>query len=37
MVSIPVKLHPGTQDKDVSFHLVHQSDHSRMLQALLRG
>jgi DNA end-binding protein Ku len=30
MVSIPVKLYPATQDKDVSFHLLHQSDHSRI-------
>jgi len=30
MVSIPVKLYPATQDKDVSFHLLHQPDHSRI-------
>jgi DNA end-binding protein Ku len=30
MVSIPVKLFPATQDKDVSFHLLHQPDHSRV-------
>ena len=30
MVSIPVKLYPATQDKDVHFHLLHQSDHSRI-------
>jgi len=30
MVSIPVKLYPVTQDKDVSFHLLHQPDHSRI-------
>jgi len=30
MVSIPVRLFPATQDKDVSFHLLHQSDHSRI-------
>jgi len=30
MVSIPVRLFPATQDKDVSFHLLHQSDHSRV-------
>src|SRR4030088_2125916 len=30
MVSIPVKLFPATQDKDVSFHLLHQPDHSRI-------
>src|SRR5438128_4618784 len=30
MVSIPVKLFPATQDKDVAFHLLHQPDHSRI-------
>jgi DNA end-binding protein Ku len=30
MVSIPVKLFPATQEKDVAFHLLHQSDHSRI-------
>jgi DNA end-binding protein Ku len=30
MVSIPVKLFPATQDKDVSFHLLHRADHSRI-------
>jgi DNA end-binding protein Ku len=30
LVSIPVKLYPATQDKDVSFHLLHQPDHSRI-------
>ena len=25
-----MKLFPATQDKDVSFHLLHQSDHSRV-------
>jgi DNA end-binding protein Ku len=30
MVSIPVKLYPATQDKDVSFNLLHQPDHSRI-------
>jgi DNA end-binding protein Ku len=30
MVSIPVKLFPATQDKDVSFHLLHKADHSRV-------
>jgi DNA end-binding protein Ku len=30
MVSIPVRLFPATQDKDVSFHLLHQPDHSRI-------
>ncbi|HEX8968988.1 MAG TPA: Ku protein [Chloroflexota bacterium] len=30
MVSIPVRLYPATQDKDVAFHLLHQPDHSRV-------
>ncbi len=30
MVSIPVRLYPATQDKDVSFHLLHKDDHSRI-------
>ena len=30
LVSIPVRLFPATQDKDVSFHLLHQLDHSRI-------
>jgi DNA end-binding protein Ku len=30
MVSIPVRLLPATQDKDVSFHLLHKPDHSRI-------
>ena len=30
LVSIPVKLYPATQDKDVSFHLLHRPDHSRI-------
>jgi len=30
MVSIPVRLFPATQDKDVSFHLLHAPDHSRI-------
>jgi DNA end-binding protein Ku len=30
MVSIPVRLFPATQDKDVSFHLLHEPDHSRI-------
>lgn len=30
MVSIPVQLYPATQDKDVSFHLLHKPDHSRI-------
>jgi len=30
LVSIPVRLFPATQDRDVSFHLLHASDHSRI-------
>src|SRR5438270_11578946 len=30
MVSIPVRLFPATQDKDVSFHMLHRPDHSRI-------
>jgi DNA end-binding protein Ku len=30
MVSIPVKLYPATQDKDVAFHQLHGPDHSRI-------
>src|SRR5712692_1805069 len=30
MVSIPVQLFPATQDKDISFHLLHKPDHSRI-------
>jgi DNA end-binding protein Ku len=30
MVSIPVRLSPATQDRDVSFHLLHEPDHSRI-------
>jgi DNA end-binding protein Ku len=30
MVSIPVSLLPATEDKDVSFHLLHAQDHSRI-------
>src|SRR5258708_32949702 len=30
MVSIPVRLFPATQDKDVSFHLLHTPDHGRI-------
>lgn len=30
MVSIPVRLFAATEDKDVSFHLLHQPDHSRV-------
>ena len=30
MVSIPVKLFTGTQDKDISFHLIHKEDNARI-------
>src|SRR5438132_616794 len=30
MVPIPVRLLPATQDKDISFHLLHKPDHSRI-------
>jgi len=30
LVSVPVRLYPATQDKDVRFHLLHQPDHSRI-------
>jgi DNA end-binding protein Ku len=30
MVSIPVRLFPATQEKDISFHLLHAEDHSRI-------
>jgi DNA end-binding protein Ku len=30
MVSIPVKLYTGTQDKDISFHLLHKTDNTRI-------
>ncbi len=30
MVSIPVRLMAATEDKDVSFHQLHQDDHSRI-------
>src|SRR5690348_13073122 len=30
MVTIPVRLFPATQEKDVSFHLLHAPDHSRI-------
>lgn len=30
MVSIPVRLFSATEDKDVSFHLLHRSDHGRI-------
>ena len=30
LVSIPVKLFPATQDKDVAFHQLHRPDHGRV-------
>jgi DNA end-binding protein Ku len=30
MVSIPVRLFPATEDKDIRFHLLHEKDHSRI-------
>jgi DNA end-binding protein Ku len=30
MVSIPIRLYPATQDKDVDFHQLHRPDHSRI-------
>lgn len=30
LVSVPVRLYPATQEKDVTFHLLHQPDHSRI-------
>lgn len=30
MVSIPVRLFPATEEKDISFHLLHAPDHSRI-------
>jgi len=30
MISIPVNLHPATQDKKVSFHLLHEADHGHI-------
>ncbi|MBV9546259.1 MAG: Ku protein [Chloroflexi bacterium] len=30
MVTIPVRLMAATQDKDVAFHLLHKTDHSRI-------
>jgi DNA end-binding protein Ku len=30
LVSIPVKLYPATQDKDVAFHQLHRPDHGRI-------
>ncbi len=30
MVSIPVKLYPATQTKDISFHQLHEPDHGRI-------
>ena len=32
MVSIPIKLFTATDDKDVSFHLLHRKDHARIRQ-----
>ncbi|MEX2247561.1 MAG: Ku protein [Dehalococcoidia bacterium] len=32
MVSIPIKLFTATDEKDVSFHLLHRTDHSRIRQ-----
>src|SRR3990172_1769763 len=32
MVSIPVKLYPATESKDISFHLIHQECNSRLRQ-----
>jgi len=30
LISIPVKLYPATRKRDVSFHLLHKEDHSRV-------
>ena len=32
MVSIPVKLYPATESKDISFHLLHRECHNRVKQ-----
>jgi len=32
MVSIPIKLYTATEEKDVSFHLLHRKDHQRIKQ-----
>jgi DNA end-binding protein Ku len=32
MVSIPIKLYTATEEKDVSFHLLHKKDHARIKQ-----
>lgn len=32
LVAIPVKLYTATEDKDVSFHLLHKKDHARIKQ-----
>src|SRR3972149_2672308 len=32
MVSIPVKLYTATDEKDVRFNLLHETDHSRIRQ-----
>jgi DNA end-binding protein Ku len=34
MVSIPIKLYTATEDKDVRFNMLHESDHSRVKQKL---
>ena len=35
LVSVPVKLYPGTQSKDLSFRLLHAKDKSRLRQQYL--
>ena len=32
MVSIPVKLYPATESKDIAFHLLHKECHNRVKQ-----
>ncbi|HEX5479428.1 MAG TPA: Ku protein [Dehalococcoidia bacterium] len=32
LVAIPVKLYTATEDKDISFHLLHKKDHARIKQ-----
>ncbi len=34
MVSIPIKLYTATEDKDVRFNMLHETDHSRVKQKL---
>jgi DNA end-binding protein Ku len=34
MVSIPIKLYTATEEKDVRFNMLHESDHSRVKQKL---